>query len=547
MSGFYRAPITPGQTWFSPVGGGNTPAAGGTITTYLAGTSTLVATYADNAGGTSNGSTITLNAAGRLPTAGAGSDVWIPGGVAIKMVVLDAVGNPIDTDDNVTGINDPAFASGGFSEWITGPAATWINSTTFSCLGDQVSLGPLNRDRRIEITSGAGTTRATITSTVYDVPSNLTTVTFEKDANDPTPTNPITALRYGILSMEATSFPSAALQLAAPRRRAAGNTNVLLYGPIGSNLVTFSVQFNLVASGGGAGNQIVTGTVNGVVGSLTFNKTAHGRITGQVVQVATSNTLPVNVVASTSYIVFRVDANNYGLYAVPSGWQFEQPYLDPVTNPGGLTWGNPIAFSTAGVGNQTVTPGFVAPTGVTRVYAEVIGAGGGGGGSRGNTGDGGSGVIGGNTTFSSFTAPGGGGGQGGSATVGGQAVGAGTIATGGQINTFGNGGDAGDFTAAAAGSAVVLGGRTVYPSANIDPSSANGFGCGGQGAGSTAANQGGGRGGTSGSFAAGYLAVTSGTWIAASCGAGGTAGAAGTGTGSAAGGIGGDGAVIVWW
>lgn len=92
----------------------------------------------------------------------------------------------------------------------------------------------------------------------------------------------------------------------------------------------------VVASGGGAGNQVETGTVSGVSGSLMFNKTAHGLVANQPVVLTTSNTLPGGTALATTYYVLFVDANDFGLALTPGG--------------------APLVYSTAGVGNQTVTP-----------------------------------------------------------------------------------------------------------------------------------------------------------------------------------------------
>lgn len=556
MSGFYRAPITPGQTWFSPVGGGNVPAAGGTITTYLAGTTTLVATYADNAGGTSNGSTITLNAAGRLPTAGAGSDVWIPGGVAIKMVILDSVGNPINTVDNIVGVDDPAFASANTGEWIAGPAATWLASaasaagTRFSLAGDQ--RANFQPNRRVRIVSANGDLAGSVTASTFG--GNLTTVTVDMDRNAagayPTVANPITALHYAIENTGgaqglAAGVPSRALELGFPRYPGDGSarTGVDLYGPVGSNIVTFNVPPNAVGSAGGAGNQIVTGTVNGVAGSLTFNKTAHGRTTGEVVRLTTSNTLPGGTAINTNYIVYVVDANNFGLYAVPSGWEFRPSYLSP-GNPGGLSWGNPIAFATAGVGTQTATPHFVAPKDVTRVWEIVTGGGGGGAGSTTNTNGGGGGGGGGSGIGWASVIPGtayavavGAGG------AGGAAAGAGSV--GGNSTTLhytGNGGTGGSNAGVPVDGGTGNGGATVgagFADWTGDP--------GGQGQVATG-NTWGGKGGNSywgGGGRPGAPGANAGQAATNPGGGGGGAGA--SGAAQAAGGAGSNGRIVFMW
>ena len=376
MAGYYRAPIyAPGQQFLDQNG---VPYAGGFLWQYLAGTVTPQTTFTDNTAGIPNANPITLDAAGRVPS---NVDIWFSGGVAYKFELRSAAGVVVDTKDNLQGLNDPAFAAGNFSEWVDGPTLTFISGTSASAVGDQRSI--LETNRRIQATCSSVTTYGRITSTVFA--AGLTTIVIVWDSGNLT--NPIDGgCKCGLLDSVNISIPSAALVLGIPRNKSRDFVNTLLYGPIGSNMAAATTPPDIVASAGGAGNQVVTGVVNGVAGSLTFNKTTHGRATGEAVQLTTSNTLPGGTALATTYIVFVVDANNFGLYAVPNGWDFEQPLLDPVTVPGGLTWGNPLAFVNAGVGNQTVTPGFVAPTGVTRVFAQVTGGGGGGGGAASNAG-----------------------------------------------------------------------------------------------------------------------------------------------------------------
>jgi hypothetical protein len=78
------------------------PLNAGTITTFVAGTSTPQATYVDNAGSAPSVS-LTLNTYG-LPS----SPVWLKGGLTYKFVVKDSLGNTVRTVDNVQGIDDPA-------------------------------------------------------------------------------------------------------------------------------------------------------------------------------------------------------------------------------------------------------------------------------------------------------------------------------------------------------------------------------------------------------------------------------------------------------
>lgn len=94
--------------YLSPIGNSpqtstsGAPLSGGSITTYQAGTSTLVATYTDSSGVTPQANPITLNTYG-LPN----SPIWLTKGQSYKLIIKDSLGNTIRTIDTVTGINDP--------------------------------------------------------------------------------------------------------------------------------------------------------------------------------------------------------------------------------------------------------------------------------------------------------------------------------------------------------------------------------------------------------------------------------------------------------
>lgn len=76
-----------------------TPLAGGTINTYLAGTTTNVATYTTSAGNIAHTNPIVLDAAGRVPS----GEIWLLFNTLYKFVVKDATGALIGTYDNIGG------------------------------------------------------------------------------------------------------------------------------------------------------------------------------------------------------------------------------------------------------------------------------------------------------------------------------------------------------------------------------------------------------------------------------------------------------------
>ena len=75
-----------------------TPLAGGKINTYLAGTTTPVATYTTSTGAVAHTNPIILNAGGRVP----GGEIWLTDGVLHKFVVTTSTNVLIATYDNVT-------------------------------------------------------------------------------------------------------------------------------------------------------------------------------------------------------------------------------------------------------------------------------------------------------------------------------------------------------------------------------------------------------------------------------------------------------------
>jgi len=104
----------------SPVGGvaaqffTNTGAVltGGKLYTYLAGTTTPVASYTTSSGNIARTNPIILDAAGRVPD---GGEIWITDGILYKFVLTDSTDVLIATYDNLSGINDYASIYANFA------------------------------------------------------------------------------------------------------------------------------------------------------------------------------------------------------------------------------------------------------------------------------------------------------------------------------------------------------------------------------------------------------------------------------------------------
>jgi hypothetical protein len=121
MATLYLLPLSLIPQWFTNLG---IMAAGGTLQTYLAGTTTPVATYTDNTGLVANPNPMTLSASGR-PVSASGAPVgfWVPSGTVVKFIAYDAAGNQLDALDQVAAINDPA-SSNSLQSLLANPASS---------------------------------------------------------------------------------------------------------------------------------------------------------------------------------------------------------------------------------------------------------------------------------------------------------------------------------------------------------------------------------------------------------------------------------------
>ena len=103
------------------------PLAGGKIFTYLAGSTTLAATFTNVSGSIAHSNPIVLDGAGRVPS----GEIWLTDGITYKFVVQDSANNLIGTYDNLTGINSNFVAFTNQQEIQTAAAGqTVFNLTT---------------------------------------------------------------------------------------------------------------------------------------------------------------------------------------------------------------------------------------------------------------------------------------------------------------------------------------------------------------------------------------------------------------------------------
>lgn len=104
-------------------------AAGGQVTTYVAGTNTLATTYTDSTGTVPNPNPMTLNAAAR-PASPSGAPVafWTLPGVVLKLSVTDASGNQlVGPIDNIPALNDQTNATNALQTLLANPASSNVS------------------------------------------------------------------------------------------------------------------------------------------------------------------------------------------------------------------------------------------------------------------------------------------------------------------------------------------------------------------------------------------------------------------------------------
>jgi hypothetical protein len=100
------------------------PLAGGLLYTYLAGTTTQVATYTTGSGSIANSNPIVLDSSGRPP-----NEIWLSGGISYKFVLQTASGTQIWSMDNLSGL--PSAGTESYQTATSGQTLfTGLNYTT---------------------------------------------------------------------------------------------------------------------------------------------------------------------------------------------------------------------------------------------------------------------------------------------------------------------------------------------------------------------------------------------------------------------------------
>lgn len=175
------------------------PANGAKLFTYVAGSSTKLATYTDEDGLVAQANPIVLNSRGEPA-----QPIWLLEGLKYKFVFAPATDSdppvsPIRTVDDISGINDTSIT---IDQWIdSGVLPTYVSPTSFTLAGDQTSV--FTNKRRIKSLVTAGTAYSTILSSTFGA---LTTVVV---VNDSLPLDTgLSTIQLGLLTPNLTSLPS---------------------------------------------------------------------------------------------------------------------------------------------------------------------------------------------------------------------------------------------------------------------------------------------------------------------------------------------------
>lgn len=175
------------------------PLAGGQLFTYVAGTTTLKATFTDDTGATANTNPVILDSRGE-------ARVWLDG--PYSMTLQDASGVTQWTVDNVTGVGsgEGSVTPVNASEWLAQvDSPTFISATQYSVPGDRTAIYHVGRRHRAQVSGGVA--YSTITNSVFG--AGITTVTLLNDSI--VLDGGLSALAVGINSADNPSISSACI------------------------------------------------------------------------------------------------------------------------------------------------------------------------------------------------------------------------------------------------------------------------------------------------------------------------------------------------
>lgn len=198
----FLAPAPILNTQFIP--GGNVPASGGQLFSYISGSSSKLPTYTTSSGAVANSNPIVLDSGGNLTGS---REVWLIQSSSYRFILApsndqDPPLSPYWTMDSITGVNDVANQFSSVSgEWILSSSTpVFGNTNSFVIPGDQRTTFSVGR--RTKTINSGGTIYSTITSTAF------TTSTAVGVANDSGNLDSgLSAVSYGFLSTPDGSMP----------------------------------------------------------------------------------------------------------------------------------------------------------------------------------------------------------------------------------------------------------------------------------------------------------------------------------------------------
>ena len=287
--------------------------AGGKIYTYVAGSTTPVATYTDATGLVQNANPIILDSAGR-PT----GMIWIQGGTSIKMVVTDATGNNQGpTLDNITGVGDNTQS---FVQWISsGFTPAYVSATSFTTAGD--STGTFQVGRRVKSQNTSGFVYSTVAASSFS--SGTTTITLFNDST--TLDSGLSSVQVGLLTSLNGSSP-----ITQPWRPAFGaSTSAAVTGTTSlSNFATYTSIFDTVSK------------FNATTGIYTVPVTGIYQLNASVVSTNTGAT------SQSIFIINSGALGNLGGYNTPNPGISGTVYVGAMTAIAKLTQGDTVFVRT---------------------------------------------------------------------------------------------------------------------------------------------------------------------------------------------------------
>jgi len=241
MPTVFLAPAPLNVTQFIP--GGNTPANGAQLFSYVTHSSTKQNIYTTSTGAVAWANPLVLDSGGNIP---GGGEIWIPQQLPARFILApsndtDPPGSPYWTRDDISGVNDAASLTS--SEWIVfAGTPTGAGANSFTLAGDQTGI--FTTGIRVKIIAGAQTLFGTVLTSVF---AAVTTVTISVDTN-------VSIIGITSVSYSIHGTPNGAIPWATIR-----TTGIDFYSGVGISTTNASVT---------TGSLVVVSTSN-FIGGLT--------------------------------------------------------------------------------------------------------------------------------------------------------------------------------------------------------------------------------------------------------------------------------------